>query len=215
MRPAQLQSGKSAAGFTSLQREEMEGYRNVAQMLAAARSGNHAEASKIYQQLPEDTKKTKMVFGARLLATEREEFFEAVEAMLLEYPNSPAVALSLFDFGIQHKDLPTLTRASELLEKWTAGDPYIDLNVASIMSKLGKAEEASELSKKIDLKKFDFINPIFLKYSIALEVKDNVTLLECFRSLRDDYDQNIKEILKSDACKEFCESLEYVDLKND
>jgi len=215
IQPALLQSEKSAAGFTSLQREEMEGYQRVAAMVTAARSGKHAEAAELFDQLPEDAKKTKVVLTARMLATERDEFFAATEAMLSQYPGSTAAALSMMDFGMRQKDLPTLKRASELLKKWTAGDPYIDLNVAAVMSSLGQVDEAAELSKEIDVRKFGFIHPVYQKYKIALASKDNKVLLECFRIFRDDYGEDIKKVLESEECQNFVESLEYLDLKND
>lgn len=215
LQPVLLNSQKSSVGFTSVQREEMEGYRLTAEMINAANSGQQSEASRLYQELPEEIKKKKTVMVARLLATERDEFFKAVEAMNSEFPSSPAVGLSLMDFGMLQQDLPTLKRARESLEKWTTGDPYIDLNIAASMLKQGDVEEAVELSREIDVKDFNFRYPVFLKFNIALQSKDNATLLKCFRIFRDDYDDNIKEILKTDALQSFTESLEYVDLKND
>ena len=215
LRPILLKSERPLDGFSAEHIKEIEEARLIAGMVEATRSGDKSEALKVYQQLPEDVKNTKTVLGARLLATEGDEFLEAVEAMVSKYPNNPAVGLSLIDYGTRQEDLEMLKRATELLEKWTGGDPYIDLAVAVVMSKLGQADEASELTREISLKEFDFINPVFLKYKIALASKDNETLLECFRALRDDYDQDISQILEADVCKDFVESIEYVDLQND
>ena len=215
LKPAILKSKESPVGFTSEQREQMEVYRLAAQMDRAARMGKYAESTELFQQLPEDVKKTKIVLTTRLLATNRDELFKAAEEMLAEYPGSPAVGLRLMDFGMKQRDLPALEQARELLAKWTGGDPYIDLNVATAKAKLGSLEEAIEMSQGIDISKFNFENPVFLKLNIALAAKDNVTLLECFRILRDKFDQDMKEFLKTEACQNFVESLEYLDYKND
>ena len=215
LRPAMLKSQNPHGLFTSQEEKELAGYQLIGEMAKAVLSGNYSEASSIHQQLPEDMKKTKTVLATRLLAAEPDEFFKAVEAMLAEYPGSPAVGLRMMDFGDQQDDLETLKRASELLEKWTGGDSYIDLNVAAVMLKLGQVDEAAELSSEVDVKEFDFANPVYQKYRIALASKDNATLLKCFRIFRDDYNEDIKEVLKLDECKNFRESLEYVDLKND
>ena len=215
IRPVLLKKERPVGGFTAKHIKELEDNQLITDMVKAARSGNAAEASRIYQQLPEDVRNEKTVLTTRLLVTERDDFLEAVEAMLSKYPDSPAVGLRLIDFGNQQEDLPMIKRARELLEKWTGGDSYIDLNVAFVMLKSGKVDEAAELNRAVAVGDFDFINPIFLKYKIALAAKDNKTLLTCFRALRDDFDEDIKKILKSDECSDFVESLEYVDLKND
>ena len=215
LRLVQLQREEPVGGFTSEQREELKQFESIAAMSTATQSGNYAEASKIFQELPEDVKKSKQVLALRLVATDRDEFFKAAEAMSAEHPGSPAVGLSFLDFGMRQKDLPTLKRASELLEKWTGGDTYIDLNVAAVTLTLGNAEEAAEMAREIDLREFDFVNPVLLQIKIALSSKDYTTLVECFRILRDDHDENINEILKTDAFADFVDSLEYLDLKND
>ena len=215
LRFVQLQGDEAVGGFTSQQREEFEEFKLIAEMTRAIRSGNQAEASKFYQQLPEATQKSKNVLVARLLTIERDEFFKAADAMLAEYPSSPAVGLSLIDFGMRQKDLPTLKRASEMLKNWTGGDTYIDLNIAAVVLTEGDADAAAEMTKEIDLRGFDFVNPVLLQLKIALASKDNVALLECFRILRDDHDEDINKLLKSPTFTDFVDSLEYLDLKND
>ncbi len=215
LQPVLLQSQKPAVGFTSGQKEEMNTYIKMAEVIRAARTGNHSEASRLYQQLPEDLKKAKSVLVARLLAKDREEFFNAADTMISHYPNSPAVGLHFMDFGIQNEDMETIKRSKEMLEKWTAGDPYIDLNLAAATLKAGDVDAAVEMTKEIDARDFDFRYPVFLKFNIALRSKDNAMILKCCRILRDDYDEDMKKLLKSDACQDFVESLEYVDFKND
>ena len=215
LRFVQLQGDEPVGGFTSQQREELEQFKLIAEMTRATQSGNQSEASKIYEKFPEDIKTSKNVLVARLLATEREEFFKAADAMIAEHPSSPAVGLSLIDFGMRQKDLPTLKRASEMLQKWTGGDTYVDLNVAAVMLSEGDADKAAEMTKEIDLREFDFVNPVLLQLKIALASKDNVLLLECFRILRDDHDEDINKLLKSPVFTDFVDSLEYLDLKND
>jgi len=102
-----------------------------------------------------------------------------------------------------------------MLQKWTGGDTYIDLNVAAVMLAEGDADKAAEMTKEIDLREFDFVNPVLLQLKIALASKDNVLLLECFRILRDDHDEDINKLLKSPVFTDFVDSLEYLDLKND
>ncbi len=216
LQPVVLQNEKPAVGFTTGQQEEMKRYGLVADVIRAAQGGNHAEAATLYQQLPEDLKKTKSVLVARMLATERDEFFSAAEDMMTHYPNSPSLGLHLMDFGLRNQDMETMKRAGDMLAKWTAGDPYIDLNMAAIIFLKGEdADAALEIVKKIDVREFDFRYPAFLKFNLALKSKDNALILECCRILRDDYDEDMKELLKSDTCQEFRESLEYVDFKND
>jgi len=123
--------------------------------------------------------------------------FLRLPTQIAEDPSSPAVGLSLMDFGMRQKDLPTLKRASEMLQKWTGGDTYVDLNVAAVMLTEGDADKAAEMSKEVDLRGFGFVNPVLLQLKIALASKDNVSLLECFRILRDDHDEDINKLLKS------------------
>jgi len=215
IQPVLLQSQRSPVGFTSQQQKEMDVFLLMAKMSQAAQMGKHAEASKIYEELPEDLQKSKNVMSTRMLVPERDEFFKAADAMLEEYPGSPAVGLRLMDFGMKNRDLPTLQRAGEALAKWTTGDSYIDLNIAALLLKMEKVDEAVELSKDIDVRDWDFKYPVVLKYNIALAAKDNETILECLRIFRDNYDDDIKAILKTEACKDFIVSLEYIDLKNE
>jgi len=203
LQPVLLQSRKSAVGFTSSQREKMKTYKSIAALVNTAKLGNHAEASRLYQQLDEDTKKTKSVLAARMLANERDEFFKAADEMVSHYPNSPAVGLRFMDFGMVNEDLPTIKRASEMLEKWTAGDPYIDLNVAAITLRSGNVDEATEIIRKIDARKFNFRYPVFLKFTLAIAAKDNEMILDCCRILRDDYEEDMKKLLSAKACQDF------------
>ena len=215
LRPVLLQSQKPKVGFTTEQKAEMNTYLKMAEVIKAAQTGNHTEASKLYEQLPEELKKSKSVLTARLVANEREEFFKAADAMISHYPNSPAVGLYFIDFGLKNKDLPTIKKGKEILEKWTAGDPYVDLNLAAATLQSGDVEEATEIVKTIDVGDFDFRYPVYVKFNLALRAEDNETTLECCRILRDDYGVDIKELLKAKICQKFRESLEYVDLKND
>jgi len=83
LRFVQLQGDEPVGGFTSQQREELEQFKLIAEMTRATQSGNQSEASKIYEKFPEDIKTSKNVLVARLLATEREEFFKAADAMMV------------------------------------------------------------------------------------------------------------------------------------
>lgn len=195
-----LTSSESISGpVTERQRSFIREAVEYQKMKTAIFAGNAELALQIYNQLPSSTRKKRIAMSLRIQAAslypDHAEIYEStIENFIEAFPENAACGLLTINAAVSRQDPKQLRQGHAALNKWTGGDPFLDLIVGTELAAMGQLKEAIELTKAIDPSSLNSASAHNFKLMIALEIKNFDEALKQMRVLANDYDWNFDEI---------------------
>ena len=197
---------------------ELSNVRELSQLMAAAQSGQHAQALKLYGALPAELRQSKFALLGRLMALihgDETLYVKALEEYSSRFPDDARLGLFLLDIAFLRKDSKLLKKAYDSLQGWSGGDPLMTLMVASIRAGWGEKEEALRLAGQVDVSALGVSLAHDLSLSLALAIKDHKRALTDLRALRDRYNYEFNDLSTVEGYQHFAASAEYQQLLSD
>lgn len=195
--------------------EDVEAQKN---MVTAITAGKKQEALKIYDQMRPKLKKAKLSMLYRIMATSVEDeaaYATAVDEYLEAFPDDAAVGLITLDAGAIRKDADLLIKSHQSLNKWTGGDPYLDLIIGANLVAIDRNDLAVKLTKSIDPATVGIASAHDFKLAVGLAVKDHAEVLKQLRVLRDEFGLQFSDLSKAEGFEDFAKSPQHEQWKND
>ena len=215
-----LRSGivKSAKNFTPAgkateqQKGLIEDLEIEQRMSNAVAFGFEEEALKLYDQLPDRLKVSRIPMLSRIRAipeTDKQAYLTAVKEYLKRFPRDPAGGLIAIDVGATNEDIDILQQGHRILTEWTGGDPYLDLLVGANLSRLGEQDLALKLTESVDPSSVGLLGAHTFKLHISLAAGDHADVFTQLRILRDEYGIPFTDLKQVEHFRNFIESPEY------
>ena len=208
----------TAGQISEEQKRLIEDLETQQQLTDAVSFGFDEEALKLYDQLPNGLKRSRVPMLDRIKATPDEDqaaYLTAVNEHLTQFPNDPAGALIALDAGATRKDIDLLLHGHHSLKEWTGGDQYLDLLVGASLAECGQNDLALKITQSVDPSTIGVSGAHTFKLVIGLAADDHAEVLNQLRILRDEYRINVNELDKTAKFLRFVESPEYEQWKND
>ena len=180
-------------------------------MAVAAQTGNAEEALAIYETMPTEIKKTKLVQFSRVMASQtqsEEKYLAAMTEYANLFPNDPSVALMSFDKAVLNEDIDALKKCFATLNTWTGGDNYLNLMTSALAATWGHTDYAKQLYENVDATTAGISEAHHYKMSAAILCDDFAIAAEELRILREDYGMEI-DFESDPAFADFLKSPEY------
>jgi hypothetical protein len=198
---------------TKKEKDEYLEQMNLLQKFGAeARAGDKSKAMKLYRQLPKDIQQEKIAQLYRVMAHqdgEAAKYAEVLEDVIKSFPGDPALAMILFDSAAVKGDMKLLMKAHDMLNKWTGGDPYIDLLAGVHLAENGELDKAIKLTQGIDPATTNVYFAHTFKISIALVEDDFDCVLRQLRYIRDNYKTEFNDLQTVEGYEKFVKSPQF------
>lgn len=201
-----------AGKLSGKQKEYNDAMEQLAAMKAAVDSGKLNRALKIYDQLPESVKYTKVAMIQRITATsiENERAYQIVVDEFLEaFPGDSAGGMMTLEAGCVRNDPKLIKQGYQTLNEWTGGDPYLDLMVGANLANFGELEQAIQLTNSIDPATTGVGSSHAFKMTIAMEAEDHDETLKQLRALSNVYGYEFSDLRKVPDFAKFVDSPQF------
>lgn len=218
---APLVAQQSVVGrLTGGQAQEMKKLELQRDITRASKSGNAELVLTMYEQLPADVQSLKLMQIQRLTALssidEREDdYLKAIELYEKDFPNDPSLGLISIDGAVMRDDMQLLDKSHQNLNRWSAGDAYLDLMIACVMSNSGKIQRAEEIIKDADIASLGLASAHDFRMTIALGSDDHAETLKQLVILRDDYGYEFSDLREAEGFEAFTESPQFATWTDD
>ena len=217
--PTIISSNSILGKVTGEQQRQLKVMQDLKKLKTLSAAGNKAEALRVYDSLPEDTRQLKAVLLMKMQILDVDEdeavYLETIEKYSKLYPNDPSLGIVTLDAAYIRKDVALLEKSRTLLQEWTGGDPYLDLLMGGLLAELGEVDKAVQLTKDIDPSPLNFADPHDYKMSIAMANKDYQTVLKELRVLRDKFGYQLGDLKGVEGFEGFVDSPEYAEWTSD
>lgn len=203
--------------LSGAQKTALENLKMQKNMKAAIERGQPTAALQIYQEMPDEVKKSKMSMLHRITATpveDEEAYATAINEFLELFPDDASVGMVTLDSAVIKNDPELLLQGYDALQKWTGGDPFLSLMVAANLAIMGRKEKAKELVSSIDVDSLGMSDGHDYRLTVALEIGDHAEVLKQLRILKDEYGYAIEDLRGVEGYEDFVNSEEFKQWSN-
>ena len=183
-------------------------------MKTATAVGNAKLALQTYDQLPKSTQRNRIAMSLRIEAAslypDHADIYDAaIDDYIKAFPENSACGLLTINAGVSRQAPELITQGYNALNKWTGGDPYLDLMVGAELALMGQLKEAAQLTKAVDPSSMKSASAHHFKLAIALETRDFDEVLKQMHKLSNEFDWNFEKIREWKEYDEFVNSPQY------
>ena len=125
------------------------------------------------------------------------------------FPDDENLAFQMVDVAILRKDEELLMRSYEGMQRWTGGDPWINVLTAKQLERFGSPLKAHAVLSQAGDVDFGTQDAHAAALKIALKAEDHGATLRHLQRLRDQYGAELDHLPGTDGWSSFAKSEQY------
>jgi hypothetical protein len=172
------QPGPPAVPLTDRDRDYLQHMDEIGEFHAHTQRGEAAAALAVYDKLPASLRQDKDLLRVRILNSLRlgpagePTYRDAAARYEQRYPGDPALLLLERTALIAAGRYDDVLRATNALDKWVGGDPFLDVDRARAYLGKGDVATAAKLVERVNDAEPALLDPYFLQLDLSLRRRD-------------------------------------------